>query len=143
MFDWRAFEGTRLPDELGDFDALLASDYLVYAKKVLEVAGEKPLTTLAQEMSITQKKALKDDLSLDPDLKSSIADIVGGLTKNRVGGGHKTDYWEKRNPTVEVIAQMFEARMMKGERLNVMRTYFPKAYKRFEAVFRRLERSGY
>ena len=44
---------------------------------------------------------------------------------------------------MEAVADMFEARMMKGERLDVMRTYFPKSYKRFETMIRQLERSGY
>ena len=44
---------------------------------------------------------------------------------------------------MEAVAHMFEARMMKGERLDVMRTYFPNAYKRFKKVIRRLERIGY
>ena len=44
---------------------------------------------------------------------------------------------------MEAVADMFEARMMKGERLDVMLTYFPNAYQRFEKVIRRLERSGY
>ena len=55
---------------------------------------------------------------------------------------HKAGYWKDVQPRIEAVAHMFEARMMKGERLDVIRTFFPNAYRQFEDTIRRLERSG-
>jgi hypothetical protein len=143
LFDWQAFDGTRLQDALGDFDATLESDYLARANKLLDAAGEKPITSLAR-LSVTQKHVLTQDLYTDRDLKSNISDIVGGLTNNRLtnGWGHSADYWKRMSPKVEAVAEMFEAQMMKGERLEVMREYFPTAYDQFVQTIKKLEGGG-
>lgn len=39
----------------------------------------------------------------------------------------------------EAIAHLFEAKMMKGERLKVFKKHFPKTYEKFEAFIDALE----
>lgn len=140
LFDHQAFAGQRLRDALGAFDEALTADYLAYANRVLEANGEKPLGSLAR-LSTMQKALLNSDLYEQANNKSSISDIVGGLTNNRISNGwqHSTDYWQSHSPSTEAIAEMFEAKMMKGERLEAMKSYFPNAYQQFEDTLRKLE----
>ena len=77
-------------------------------------------------------------------MNSSVSDIVGGLTKNTVQGGwgHSKEYWRYQKPSVEAMAHMFEAKFMKGERLEPFKKYFPTAYQKFEDAIKSSEGGG-
>jgi hypothetical protein len=140
VFDYRAYPGQLIRDEIQDYHKLLGEDYLQYANALLKSAGEEPLSKLAQ-ISVTQKHVLLKDLFDDEDLKSSISDIVGGLTNRELTNhwGHSVRYWARSPVEEEAFANMFEAMMLKGERLDTMQAYFPNAYAELVRAIRKLE----
>ncbi|WP_312337219.1 hypothetical protein [Anaerospora hongkongensis] len=147
LFDYmviRKSSGKRLADVLVKLKAKLKADYTDYANRLFIERGMKPITGL-NRLSPERKQILHRDLQRDRNLKNSISDIVEGLTDGRVGGilnyhyGHGKAYWD--NPqalVIEAIAHIFEASMMKGERLEIIKQYFPNAYTYVKAEFDRL-----
>lgn len=90
MFDYQAFGGMPLRYSMPDLDKKLRADYLAYARELLKQKGLGTIRGLGN-LTFDQQMALVQDLSIDPHLKSSVSDIVGGLTKTRLQGmwGHK------------------------------------------------------
>lgn len=138
LFDYRAFGGVPLRYSMPDLDKKLRADYLAYAKGLLKQKGLGTIRGLGS-LTFEQQMALVQDLSTDPHLKSSVSDIVGGLTKNKLQGmwGHGASYWKTTKPSTEAVAHMFEARFMKGERLEVFKAYFPQSYQYFEDTLKK------
>jgi hypothetical protein len=147
LFDANVFKETsdkRLFQALPDLVDKLESDFINYANKLFAQLGEKSISSLYR-ISQAQKEILNTDLLEDRDLKNAISDIIEGLTNARVGGhsighyGHGKDYWKYPDALEkETIAHLFEASMLKGERLGVIKRYFPKAYEYAKAEFDRL-----
>lgn len=133
LFDYQAFGGASLRYSMPELDKKLRADYLAYAKELLKQKGLGTIRGLGS-LTYDQWRALVQDLSTDPHLKSSVSDIVGGLTKTKLQGmwGHPASYWKTRKPSTEAVAHMFEAKYMKGERLEVFKKYFPNSYQYFE-----------
>lgn len=69
-----------------------------------------------------------------------VSDIFGSLTECRCQGtwGHDPSYWQEDTTRVEkeAFANMFEASIGSGEKLENMKKYFPRAYARFEYIIR-------
>lgn len=127
--------------ELEELTMKLTDDYLAYADAKLQEAGLKTLNSL-NRLSAEQKTILINDLLADGDLKNAISDIVEGMTNGRISGmyGHGTDYWKSPQALEkEVIAHLFEAKMLKGEKLECFQKYFPSAYQYFEEFMKKLE----
>ena len=143
MFDWQAFGYPSLREQIGDLDKTLRADYTAYAKRLLEQKGLGEFHGLSR-LTSDQRMALSMDLYDDMHMKSSVSDIVGGLTKNTVQGGwgHSKEYWKYQKPSVEAMAHMFEAKFMKGERLETFKKYFPTAYQKFEDAIKTSEGGG-
>ena len=143
MFDWQAFGYPSLREQIGDLDKTLRADYTAYAKRLLEQKGLGEFHGLSR-LTSDQRMALNMDLYDDMHMKSSVSDIVGGLTKNTVQGGwgHSKEYWRYQKPSVEAMAHMFEAKFMKGERLETFKKYFPTAYQKFEDAIKTSEGGG-
>lgn len=147
LFDFNVIKtttGKRLADVLLGLEDKLESDYITYANSVFAKQGLKPIARLSM-LTSEQSSLLNSDLQDDRDLKNAISDIVEGLTDGQVGGqlnrhyGHGLDYWNYPQALVgEAIAHLFEASMMKGERLEVLKQYFPKAYAYVKFAFDRL-----
>ena len=132
-------------DKIRDY---LEKDFLAYAnrlvkKEVQELmpgAGLEAQEKVFQKMKIMgldkippewERKLIKD-LFEDANLKSSLSDIVEGLTDCRVHGrwGHGLNYWRRYKALEgETVAHVYEAKMVKGERLEVFKEYFPETYK--------------
>lgn len=132
--------GKQLVDILPNLRDKLEADYLSYANKILVQNGRKNVSTL-DDLPDESRDGFVQDLLADGDLKNAISDIVGGLTGNWILGkyGHDKRYWNySRALEQEFIAHAFEASMMKGERLDVMLKYFPKAYHYVKAEFDKL-----
>lgn len=147
LFDFnvnRKTTGKRLTDVLVELKVKLETDYIHYANKLFTEKGIKSISSL-NRLSPDQKWILNSDLQNDRDLKNAISDIIEGLTGGRIGGqlnshyGHGKAYWDYPQALVgEAIAHLFEASMMKGERLEVIKQYFPRAYAYVKAEFDRL-----
>jgi len=147
LFDANVFRetsGKNLFQVLPDLVDKLESDYIRYANKLFAQQGEKSISSLYR-ISQEQKEILNNDLLGDRELKNAISDIIEGLTNGRVGGhlighyGHGKEYWKYPDTLeLETIAHLFEASMLKGERLEVIKKYFPEAYIYMKAEFDRL-----
>lgn len=147
LFDANVFRetsGKNLFQVLPDLVDKLEADYINYANKLFSQQGEKFISSLYR-ISVEQKEILNDDLLDDREIKNAISDIVEGLTNGRIGGhanghyGHGKEYWKYPDALeAETIAHLFEASMLKGERLEVMKKYFPEAYNYVKAELDRL-----
>lgn len=58
----------------------------------------------------------------------------GGLTQDKIKGmyHHPATYWKGDNLEAEAIAHFFEARAAGGEKLEILKRYFPSAFAYFE-----------
>ena len=78
----------------------------------------------------------------DRNRLSSVSDILGGITKNKIQGpyGHKTQYWRDRPQGVatEAFAHLFEAQF-DTQRLEAFRRYFPSATSEFSLILEGLK----
>lgn len=144
MFDAQAFTGTQLRLELGQaFEDAIKKDFVAHANKLLSSTGHPEIKSPAR-LTQDQKWVLGLDLTRNPHVKNAVSDIAGGVTKRRVEGayGHPGDYWSTHTPATEAIAHMYEASILKGERLATMQEYYPDAYKLFTETLERLEKGG-
>ncbi len=69
--------------------------------------------------------------------------IYQGLTNHKIKGkyGHskKNNYWETSGILEkEAFAHMFEAMMIKGEKLKIFKDYFPNSFEYFHQIINRL-----
>ena len=83
-------------------------------------------------------KIVANELAKKPHINSSVSDLIGGMTQNRLAGygtstyGHKTYYWDiKDSLTGEAIAHLFEALGSGGVRLQAMQEVFPTSWQAF------------
>lgn len=125
---------------------LLAADAIKHSNQVLDKKGLRQIKSFSR-LSSEQKDALRSDLLDDMHLKNAVSDLYSGLTNCRVLGlyGHREDYWKRRGQagvTSEAVAHMFESMMMKGERLDVFKEYFPQAFAKFEELIGGLTHDG-
>lgn len=101
------------------------------------------LDQYAHEKDITVRKAqqeIRDIFSQnDSALYSSISDVYGGATGNRLRGhyGHSKEYWKQLPFALEkeAFAHMFEASFAPtGKRLELIMEYLPGSYKVFKRI---------
>ncbi|MEG1515851.1 MAG: hypothetical protein RSD95_13260 [Clostridia bacterium] len=145
LFDAQAFDGTQIRLEMGQaYEDAIKRDVKAHANKVLTAAG-KPLLKSLSKLTPEQKFTLSMDLSRNPHVKNAVSDITGGVTNNCVVGRYmhqQEDYWQTHTPGVEAIAHMYEATVLKGERLAVMQEYYSEAYKLFTDTMSKLIGGG-
>lgn len=126
-------ENRKIAIELNNLYDKLNDDYLYYANKLFKEKGLSPLKSF-NKLTMEQKRILVEDLYDDMHLKNAVSDICGGLTNNRIQGayGHDSGYWKRLYAVeAETVAHMFECTMMKGERLEIFKKYFPSSYSYF------------
>ena len=74
------------------------------------------------------------------DWCANVSDIFGSLTHCRCQGewGHHYTYWDGDPSRVpkEAFANMFESSIGSAEKIDMMKKYFPNAYKRFEYLLK-------
>lgn len=142
-FDYNVFgRNQRLSATINGLSDTLKEDAVQYANSVFKSQGLPTIKSLSR-FSTAQKQAIYADLVDDGDLKNAVSDLWHGLTNGRVSGryGHfSKGYWDYPGMVEqEAVAHLFEAKMMKGERLDVFKRYFPKTYEKFEAFIDALE----
>lgn len=74
------------------------------------------------------------------DWNAGVSDIFGSVTECKCQGdwGHHVKYWQSDPSKIEkeAFANMFEASIGDGKKLNEMKRFFPNAYNRFEYIIR-------
>lgn len=65
-------------------------------------------------------------------LKNGVSDIFSGILKTNMPYYHKKKYWTGDALETETIAHFFEVRAVGGEKLKILKSYFPTAYEYFE-----------
>ena len=129
--------GKRLIDELPDLRSKLETDALNYVNRLLsENDPNYRKVDSFDKLSERQIDFINDDLWIYEDLKNGISDVFQGLTNHKIKGkyGHSKNpnYWN--NPQAlekEAFAHMTEVMMIKGEKLDIFKVYFPESYRYF------------
>lgn len=130
LFDYNVMDdGSRIRDNLPDLKKKLRTDVLGYINGVF-TKNNLPTTKKLSGFSFEQRRVIVQDLYDDAHLKNAISDLFGGISGKQLEGGygHKKSYWKGDALETEAIAHMFEAKYMKGERLEVFQKYFPNSY---------------
>ena len=139
LFDYNILnDGTKVREHLPDLKKKLRADAIGYINKLFSA---KSLTNVKRLTNLTweQKSEVAKDLYNDKHLKNAVSDLFGGLSGNQLQGGygHSKSYWKGDAVETEAVAHMFEAKYMKGERLDVFKKYFPTAYEYFSDFIER------
>ena len=72
----------------------------------------------------------------------SLRDIVGGVTKNKIGSGHSTAYWNKMERrwgknggvAIEAFAEFTSSTLTNPGSLKVIKKYLPRSYKVYQEM---------
>lgn len=89
--------------------------------------------------NITDRNQMNEKLSevlSESNKYHFVSDIYSGITGERYGKfGHAPEYWNERKITAEAFAHFF-ANALSGdsEKIEIMRTFFPKAYEAFRIM---------
>lgn len=130
LFDYNVMsDGSRIRDNLPDLRKKLRTDVLGYINGIF-TKNNLPNTKKLSGFSFEQRRVIVQDLYDDVHLKNAISDLFGGISGKQLEGGygHAKSYWKGDALETEAIAHMFEAKYMKGERLEVFQKYFPNSY---------------
>ena len=134
LFDYNVMDdGSRIRDNLPDLKKKLRTDVLGYINGVF-TNNNLPTTKKLSGFSFEQRRLIMQDLRDDVHLKNAVSDLFGGISGKQLEGGygHAKSYWKGDALETEAIAHMFEAKFMKGERLEVFKKYFPNSYGYFD-----------
>ena len=71
-----------------------------------------------------------------------LRDIVGGVTKNKIGSGHTTEYWKDKDDlygknagvAIEAFAEFTSSTLTNPGSLKVIKKYLPKSYKIYQEM---------
>lgn len=142
LFDYNAVPGSSIREQLPDLLDKLKSDALAYSNKMWKASAtassqHKEVTTFYR-LGKDKAREISQDLMTDPHIKNAVSDLFEGITDARIAGhyGHGKTYWGRPYAVEkEAIAHMVECTMMKGERLDTFKAYFPTAYDYFVQYF--------
>lgn len=116
-------------EELGKQDLL---DYVnaKYFRKNRISSFDKLLTN-----SDAKKNILKELSDENKHLKNGVSDIISGITRNKIQGKyyHDTEYWNEskgENVILEIVANSLEAIGCGGEKIQLLKLYFPSIIKK-------------
>ncbi len=143
LFDHQVLDGKFISSHLSELRKHIEKDALNHANRLFTNAGVASIRSFSR-LTSEQKKILCVDLYEDIHLKNAVSDIYDGLTNHRVTGGYghqsPPNYWKRPGALErETVAHLFEAKMMKGERLDILKRYFPQTWDYFEAFIHTLE----
>jgi hypothetical protein len=131
--------GHMLDDYAGNGHAWLSSDpeYGECLKRDVDAYITKTILTKHCEMTESYDIISEE---ICGDWNAGVSDIFGSLTSCRCQGdwGHHYTYWQADSSRIykEAFANMFEASIGDGKKLEAMKTFFPTAYERFEYIIR-------
>lgn len=133
LFDYNIMgDGSTVRSHLPDLRKKMRADVLECINGIFS-KNDLPTTNRLSGFARDQMMAVRQDLRDDAHLKNAVSDLFGGISgKQSQGGyGHAKSYWKGDALETEAIAHMFEAKFMKGERLEVFKKYFPRSYDYF------------
>lgn len=127
-------EGKTLRQRLPDLRSFLRKDALDYINRLIN--PEKGIKSIKEAVRLpyAKKDKIRADLKKDGDLKNGVSDIFSGLTQDAIAGRyhHPKSYWKGNALEGETIAHFFEAMAAGGEKLEILKRYFPSAFAYFE-----------
>lgn len=131
--------GHMLDDYAGNGHAWLSDDPLF--RELLERDVEAYIHMVMVKKHCDIEEAFEDvSEEISGDWCANVSDIFGSLTHCRCQGewGHHYTYWEGDPSRIqkEAFANMFESSIGCAEKSDMMKKYFPNAYKRFEYLLR-------
>lgn len=123
-----------LRDKMPALKKYLKQDAFTYVNKFSKNKIE--IKTFSRNTALEEKyfSEISLEISINSSTNSSVSDIFGGVTNNKIidGYGHKPSYWSRPKALEkEAIANMFEAFMVGGKRKAAMEKYFPTAFNYF------------
>lgn len=132
MIDYNAVPGKCLSDEVV-FKNALTYDCQQYIKKIMREQG----CSIDSAYLEIKKKLMQDN-----NLYEDVSDIMGALTDGKCQNlwGHSKAYWEKDKNRIqrEAFADMYSTLMQGGQRVEVMKEFFPNAFVYFEKMMEEL-----
>lgn len=131
--------GHMLDDYAGNGHAWLSDD--PQFRELLERDVEAYIHMVIVKKHCDIEEAYEDvSEEISGDWCANVSDIFGSLTHCRCQGewGHHYTYWESDPSRIqkEAFANMFESSIGCAEKSDMMKKYFPNAYKRFEYLLR-------
>ena len=128
--------GKRLIDELPDLRSKLETDALNYVNRLLsENDPTYRKVDSFDKLTPLQRRLIIRDLWNNPDMKNGVSDIFEALSGTNIKGkyGHANNaYWmNDKALEKEAFAHMTEVMMIKGEKLEIFKHYFPESYQYF------------
>ena len=126
--------GKTLREQMPDLGRLLEEDAVLYTRhltktdEAIKSAGD--LVNLPRDM----RGKIEANLNEDKNLKNGVSDIFSGLTADAIVGRyhHDKSYWKGNALEGETIAHFFEAMAAGGEKLEILKRYFPSAFAYFD-----------
>lgn len=133
--DWNLIrDGKTLRQQLPNLREFLRKDVFNYINRLINL--KKEIKSIKGIMALSSDERLKIyfDLAENGSLKNGVSDIFSGLTQDKIKGmyHHPATYWKGDNLEAEAIAHFFEARAAGGEKLEILKRYFPSAFAYFE-----------
>ena len=133
--DWNLIrDGKTLRQQLPNLREFLRKDALDYINRLIN--PEKGIKSIKEAVRLpyAKKDKIRADLKKDGDLKNGVSDIFSGLTQDAIAGRyhHPKSYWKGNALEGETIAHFFEAMAAGGEKLEILKRYFPSAFAYFE-----------
>ena len=127
--------GHMLDDYAGNGHSWLSDDPLF--RDLLEQDAESYIHKVMLEKHCDIEEVYENvSEEISGDWCANVSDIFGSLTHCRCQGewGHHYTYWDGDTSRVpkEAFANMFESSIGSAEKIDMMKKYFPNAYKRFE-----------
>lgn len=131
--------GHMLDDYSGNGHSWLSDDPLF--RDLLEQDAESYIHKVMLEKHCDIEEAYEDvSEEISGDWCANVSDIFGSLTHCRCQGewGHHYTYWDSDPSRIqkEAFANMFESSIGSAEKIEMMRKYFPNAYRRFEYLLK-------
>ena len=126
--------GKTLREQMPDLGRLLEKDAILYTRHLIKpeevIKTGSDLAALPRDM----REKIRANLNEDGDLKNGVSDIFSGLTQDAIAGRyhHPKSYWKGNALEGETIAHFFEAMAAGGEKLEILKRYFPSAFAYFE-----------
>lgn len=126
--------GKTLRERLPKLREFLRKDAIVYINRLINPKKKIKSTRGIASLPWDEIAKVREDLQKDGSLKNGISDIFSGLTQDKIKGmyHHPATYWKGDNLEAEAIAHFFEAMAAGGEKLEILKRYFPSAFAYFE-----------
>ena len=125
-----------------DYDWLRENSYISWSEYGAIKRGLKPPPQRYSKVMAYKKfwRNVNDNEKFEDLL--CFRDIVGGVTKNKIGSGHATEYWKDKDKlygknagvAIEAFAEFTSSTLTNPGSLKVIKKYLPKSYKIYQEM---------